>query len=87
MKSKSVHTTIPEKYHTYVAKNHLKFSELLIKAIENEMAHDPHAIQEELQEIEEKKKKLLKQLKTTQKKNGDKKERIKALHEGLMPVD
>lgn len=86
MKSKSVHTTIPEKYHNYATKNHLKFSELLIKAIENEMTHDPNAIQEELQEIEEKKEQLLKKLKTTQKKDEDKKGRIKAMHEGLMPA-
>ncbi len=85
MTSKKLTTSIPDKYHKYVKNKKLRFSELLIRSIENEMAHDPDAIQKEIQEIETKKEELLSRLKETKRKDVDKKDRIKSMHEGLMP--
>ena len=85
MNVKSVHTTIPQKYHEYARKKKLRFSELLIGAIENEMMRDSNVIQDELEKIEVKKKELQQKLQNVQEQDKDKKKQLKAMHEGLMP--
>lgn len=81
-----VHTTIPASYAEWARKNKLKWNELLIKQIEIEMHKDPERIKEELENNEAEKERLLKDLKKAKKHNGDKKERIEAMHKGLMPT-
>ncbi len=86
MVKKEIHTTIPIEYYTYGKRNHLSWSELLKKAIENEMSHDPNALQAELEKIKAKEVELLEKLKTSKKKDKNKTEQMKAMRQGLMPV-
>jgi len=84
MAVKTVHTTIPEQYHLYVSKKGLHFSDLLKKAIENEMSQEPNVIQGEIQKIERKKKELQNKLKKAKKQEEDKKKRVEAMQKGLI---
>ncbi len=90
MVNKSVHTTIPEKYHNYVTNKGLNFSQLLMKAIENEMHHDPKILQKEMDELEEtyknQKKQILDNLEIAKAHKKIKDEKKKELAQGMRIV-
>lgn len=83
---KHIHTTIPAKYHDYAKKHNLPWNELITKAIENEMNKDPEIIREKLQRINAAHEQCLKDLKKAEQLEESKKERVKAIHKGLIPA-
>lgn len=86
MQQRHVHTTIPEKYFIFAQKNNLKWNQLLMQAIEEEMNKDPVILKEKLCDINEEKERILRELKKAEQKTSEKKKKITELHKGAMPV-
>jgi len=83
----NIHTTIPYKYADYARKHNLKWSQLLISAIEQEMNQDPEYINKKIQQNEVEREKLIKDFQNAKNRKITIDEKTRSMRQGLMPVE
>ena len=79
---RKVTTSLPPKYYRYVHEKRLKFSDLLLRAIEREMCKEPQYVKQKIKTHKKAIEQLEKQHTTSLVNNEKNRKRLKQAHQG-----